>query len=157
MDRVLSFCLVCVAVAGCEQGVEYVPDPAIPLTTVAEAHANAAANEGRVLRMTGLVVLAHDKYDETSNGNVGNIYMTDPGNEPGHGMQIFAGQVRLHAYEQLMPGNLIDVQGPFTRFTGPPPSTFDGGRFIDQLTFGTSIERVGFWDPPVPVELSVAE
>ena len=157
MDRVVSSMLVvCCALAGCDPGVEYVPDPAIPLTTIGEARANSVANDGRTLRMRGLVVLAHDKYDETSNGNVGNIYMTDPGNEPMHGMQIFAGQVRLHAYEQLQPGNLIDVQGPFVRFTGPPGFDFMG-RYIDQLSFGTSIERVGFWDPPAPIELTVAE
>ena len=155
MDRMLPLLLL--AALGCSTGETIEIPPSITETTVGEARMNGAALDGVTLRMRGLVVLAHDKYDEVSNGNVGNIYITDPGNEPDHGMQIFAGQVRLHAYEQLQGGNIVDVQGPFVRFTGPPPSTFEGGRVLDQFTFGTSIDRVGFWDDPEPIELTVSE
>src|SRR5919108_1556045 len=99
MDRMLPLLLL--ASLGCSAGEQIEIPPSITETTVGEARMNGAALDGQTLRMRGLVVLAHDKYDEVSNGNVGNIYISDPGNEPGHGMQIFAGQVRLHAYEQL--------------------------------------------------------
>jgi hypothetical protein len=144
------------AALGCDPGEPFDVPSNITELTVAEAKAMDTAIDGQTVRMRGLVVLAQDRFDEVSNGNVGSLYVTDPGNEPGHALQMFAPQVRLHAYEELQPGNLIDAQGPFVRFTGPPGFVFDGGRYLDQFSFGTSVERVGFWSAEEPIQLDVA-
>lgn len=145
------------AAAGCNPGEPFDVPSTITEVSVAEAKAMGTSLDGQTIRIRGLVILAQDRFDEVSNGNVGSIYITDPGNEPGTAMQMFAPQVRLHAYEELQPGNLVDVQGPFVRFTGPPGFDFDMGRYIDQFSFGASVERVGFWEPEQPIQLAVGD
>src|SRR5688572_32299071 len=124
------------AAAGCNPGEPFEVPSNVTEVSLEEAKARGAELDGETIRSRGLVVLAQDRFDEVNNGNVGSVYITDPGNAPGTALQMFAPLVRLHAYEELQPGNLVDVQGPFVRFLGPPGFPFEGGRFLDQFSIG---------------------
>jgi len=82
----------------------------------------------RQAAMTGQVIVAIDKFDETGAGQTGNIYVEDvpaPGEEPKpySGLTVFAPAFSppdLRVFE----GDLVDSFGTFTEFIGPSSGPF---------------------------------
>lgn len=110
------------------------------------------------LRARGVVV-AVDTYDETFDGKgVGDVFIQDPKQVGDKGTPYSA--LRLYRPTktppdlQLVPGQWVEIVGPYTAFKGPPGSTpFDAGMFSGQVANG-AITLVGEGAEPQPVELS---
>ncbi len=85
--------------------------------------ANCAVPSDRQLRATGQSIVAVDRFDETNDGQLGNIYIQDytpPGEVPlpFSGLTVFAPGFTppdLRVYE----GDVVDTFGTFTEFLGP--------------------------------------
>ena len=107
----------------------------------------------------GVVVVAVDTYDETADGKgVGDVFVQDPVQPGAKGTPYSA--LRLYRPSKtppdlaLVPGQWVDVKGPFAVFTGPPGSTpFDAGMFSSQIANG-SMTLVGEGAEPAPVDLT---
>lgn len=151
--------LAAMTVVGCTTPFDpyYGEGEAQNVISIRSAVENDQDYDGRVVSFRQVVVLAEDTNDETGAGNVGNVYLSDPGNAPGTGLQLFAPIVQLPAYESLSPGDIVDARGEFVVFAGPPGSTPFMGRVVHQLGQGASVDRVGFWQGPEPIELTPAE
>ncbi|MCS6797870.1 MAG: hypothetical protein NZ898_04985 [Myxococcota bacterium] len=156
-----SWFLVLGLVGACDGGVPLERPREIETLTIPELRARADAFDGRPVVLPNVVVLAQDAFDEVGSGRTGTVYFADPGGGRGDGLQAFAARVALPPGDLLEPGDVVDVRGTFVRFRGPNcperPELCFRGRTLDQMAFGAIVERVGWWLPLEPIELSVAD
>ena len=148
----------CTAGGGDLKSLEARPQP--PGNPIANqiAEGKRIANDA-TLRARGVVVVAVDTYDETMDGKgVGDVFVQDPIQEGAKGTPYSA--LRLYRPTKappdlrLLPGQWVEVVGPFTAFTGPPGSPpFDGGVTSSQVANG-ALTLVGEGAEPEPVELT---
>jgi len=163
----LLLCLASVGGLSCSSGggdlntLQVNPQP--PGNPIAKQNGEGTrlANDS-TLRARGVVVVAVDPYDETFDGKgVGDVFVQDPKQDGAKGVPYSA--LRLYRPSktppdlQLVPGQWVEIVGPYTAFTGPPGSTpFDAGMFSGQIANG-AITLVGEGAEPTPVELTADE
>ena len=146
-----------ILLVACARSEEFVPDNGDVISTVGDLVAGTPIDrDGTQVELRHVVVAAQDTFDEVGVGSIGNVYIQDPGNEPGHGMQCFAPQILLAQSDPLRPGDIVNVKGTFVRFLGPAGSEFMG-RELPQMGLGAVIDRVGYWQSPVAIELTVED
>lgn len=91
----------------------------------------------RQVRLTGQIIVAVDRYDETNDGAVGNIYVqdvTDPaaGPVPYSGITVFSPSFTppdLRVFE----GDVVDTFGNLIEFLGPNSDGFGGCRTLPEI------------------------
>lgn len=91
----------------------------------------------RQVRLTGQIIVAVDRYDETNDGAFGNIYVqdvTDPaaGPVPYSGITVFAPSFTppdLRVFE----GDVVDTFGNLIEFLGPNSDGFGGCRTLPEI------------------------
>lgn len=114
--------------------------------------AGCAIPADRQAYMTGQVIVAIDKFDETGAGQTGNIYVedypTDGVPKPYSGLTIFAPSFSppdLRVFE----GDLVDSFGSFTEFFGPSAGPFGDCKTLPEFN-GTLTFRFEE-SPPEPL------
>ncbi len=102
------------------------------------ASTGCAIPAAQSVSLTGQVIIAVDRFDETGGGQTGNIYVEDVPVEgvepvPYSGLEIFnAGFTPpdLRVYE----GDVVDTLGSYTEFLGPSTFMFHGCRTLPEAT-----------------------
>jgi hypothetical protein len=92
----------------------------------------------RTVRLTGQVIVALDRYDETGEGATGNIYVQDarqPGEPalPYSGMTVF-GPSFTPPNLRLFEGDVVDTFGTFLEFLGPTNGPFGSCKTLPEVT-----------------------
>lgn len=92
----------------------------------------------RRVYLTGQVIVALDRYDETGEGATGNIYVQDaraPGEAalPYSGMTIF-GPAFTPPNLRLFDGDVVDTFGTFLEFLGPTSGPFGNCKTLPEVT-----------------------
>lgn len=92
----------------------------------------------RRVYLTGQVIVALDRYDETGEGATGNIYVQDaraPGEValPYSGMTIF-GPAFTPPNLRLFEGDVVDTFGTFLEFLGPTSGPFGSCKTLPEVT-----------------------
>jgi hypothetical protein len=99
--------------------------------------ASCSAPLDRQVRLTGQIIVAVDRFDETNDGAVGNIYVqdvTDPadGAVPYSGLTVFSPSFTppdLRVFE----GDVVDTFGNLIEFLGPNSDGFGGCRTLPEI------------------------
>lgn len=154
--------LALVALAGCssrDRGDldDLVPTPKQLGTPIADQNDPAhRIPSGSKIVAKGVVVVAVDTYDETSDGkSIGNVYVQDPVQPtPWSGMTLY--RVALSPPDlALNPGQGVDLAGPYEPFAGPATSPFSNGLMLPEVVQGTIALSYESSSPaPVPVTLA---
>jgi hypothetical protein len=92
----------------------------------------------RRVYLTGQVIVALDRYDETGEGATGNIYVQDaraPGEvaQPYSGMTVF-GPAFTPPNLRLFEGDVVDTFGTFLEFLGPTSGPFGNCKTLPEVT-----------------------
>jgi len=121
-----------------------VQDPTSP-----DYHPNDNAN------MTSQVVTWLDTYDETMDGkSVGTLYVQDVGSQaPYAGVGIYEESL-VPASLTVLPGDVLDLQGPYQESGNIGSATFNAGTFLPQLYKPVGTFRYEF-TPPDPKVITV--
>lgn len=108
----------------------------------------------RHVSASGLAVVAIDRYDETADGAIGNVYAQDPEDVPYAGITIFDpgfSPPDLH----LAPGDHVDFVGTAMEFLGPSTGRFGGCKTLPELSGALSLRFDGL--PPAPAAITLAD
>lgn len=131
---------------GKDQRIREIADPASP----------TKAAHGSQVQVSGAVVIAVDRFDETRNGrSMGTIYVADLGSkEPYSGISLYnpsfvPGNLRVGA------GDALDLRGQFQENQNIPIQ-FARGAYLVQLSDAIGTFRFDARDPE-PVEIDVAD
>lgn len=106
--------------------------------------------------VSGVTVVAIDKYDETGDGASGNYYVQDSLKVPVpySGMTLYAPSFSPPDL-RLGPGDVVDVAGTFTEFIGPSNGGFGECRTLPEIGGAVSLR---FEDsPPKPTTIALSE
>jgi hypothetical protein len=105
--------------------------------------------------VSGISVVAIDKYDETGNGAVGNYYVQDTLKEPVpySGMTVFDPSFSPPDL-RVAPGDVTDVVGTFTEFLGPTSGRFGDCRTLPEISGAMSLRFEGGGVKPTVIEQS---
>ena len=105
--------------------------------------------------MSSLVVTWLDSFDETMDGkSKGTLYVQDVGStSPYAGIGIFQ-QSLVPASLTVLPGDVLDFQGPYQESVGIGSAVFNTGTFLPQLYKPVGTFRYEF-TPPSPVVITV--
>ena len=105
----------------------------------------------RTVYVTGVTVVAIDRYDETSEGQLGNYYVQDTSLEPApfSGVTVFAPSFSPPDL-RLAEGDVVDMNGALMEFLGPSSGKFGdcktlpevGGTLSFRLENGTRVPAV---------------
>lgn len=106
--------------------------------------------------VTGAVVVAVDRYDETGTGAIGTVYVQDIERQPFSGLTLFAptfnpGNLRVG------PGDVLDMRGEYQelqQIPSTPPVVFPPGAVIPQLVRPVSSFRYET-AVPEPVDIDI--
>jgi hypothetical protein len=103
--------------------------------------------------VSGVTVVAIDKYDETGNGAVGNFYVQDTLKEPVpySGITVFDPSFSPPDL-RLAPGDVADVVGTFTEFLGPSSGRFGDCRTLPEISGAMGLRFEGGGDQPTVIE-----
>lgn len=172
LARLLTFCtsLVLLGVASCGSREGDLPSPSAPPPPGGEGHRihelrdpaspNKAAHESQVT-VSGAVVVAVDRFDETHNGrSMGTIYVQDLGtktpgsdtvvHEPYSGISLFNPSF-IPGNLRVGPGDALDLRGQFQE-NQDVPLKFAPGAFLVQLANAIGTFRFDA-EEPKPIEL----
>ncbi|MCC6555667.1 MAG: hypothetical protein IT372_22115 [Polyangiaceae bacterium] len=96
--------------------------------------ASCASPPDRSVRVTGVILTAIDRYDETGDGALGNFYVQDMRPEPVEysGVTVYAPSFSPPDL-RLAPGDVADMLGVFTEFLGPSTGRFGGCKTLPEL------------------------
>jgi hypothetical protein len=110
---------------------------------------------GATLNARGVVVVAIDTYDETKDGkSIGNVYVEDPIQPtPWSGMTLYR-VTTSPADLALVPGQGVDLVGPYQPFAGPSSGAFPNGIILPEVVQGT-ISQSYEGASPAPVDLTM--
>ncbi len=105
--------------------------------------------------VTGVTVTAVDNWDETGNGDVGSIYVQDTVNPPAlppiySGISIFGAGFTPPSL-RVLPGDVLDITGPYEEFIGPSSGYFPQCETLPQLSGSVALRFNGTVPAPVVV------
>ncbi|HVJ90974.1 MAG TPA: hypothetical protein VM580_14320 [Labilithrix sp.] len=166
--RFLSICTSLALLAfvpSCDAGVGDLPSPSVVpppegkelrIREVAAPASPMKAPHESVVKVSGAVVIAVDKFDETGNGrSSGTIYVADLGSkEPYSGISLFNPSF-IPGNLRVGPGDALDLRGVFQENQNIP-ITFAPGAFLVQLADAIGTFRFDAEVPP-PVEIDINE
>src|SRR5262245_19184179 len=109
--------------------------------------------------VTGVTVLAIDRYDETGDGQIGNYWVQDPdpacAGKPYSGVTVFDPSFSPPDL-RLANNDVVDMNGQITEFLGPSSSVFSKCRTLPEIS-GTLSFRFDGGEPPVPVTIPITD
>lgn len=107
--------------------------------------------------VTGVTVVAIDRFDETGSKATGNYYIQDTscGGKPFSGVTVF-GPSFSPPDLRLAQGDVVDVLGSITEFLGPSSGNFGQCRSLPEVS-GTLTFRFDSVGDPAPVVVPVAD
>ncbi len=105
--------------------------------------------------VSGVTVVAIDKYDETGDGASGNYYVQDSLEMPVpySGMTLYAPSFSPPDL-RLGPGDVVDVAGTFTEFLGPSGGGFGECKTLPEIGGAVSLRFEGGLATPTVIPLS---
>lgn len=99
--------------------------------------ANPRPDEGKYVEVKGAVISAVDNYDETNNGQVGNMYVQDLGDPvPYSGITVYNPGF-IPPDLRVVIHDVVDIRSPYMEFAGPSGSNFAGGATLPELSGAT--------------------
>lgn len=106
------------------------------------------------VRVTGVTVMAVDRFDEVSDGAVGNVYVEDTTQEPTEyqGMTVYSPAFTPPDL-RVAPGDVLDLSGIYQEFIGPGDG-FDSCQTLPEIGGTASFRFEGSVVPPKKVKLS---
>jgi hypothetical protein len=125
--------------------IHEVVGPATWLNPADTESAACAVPADRPVRITGMVLTAIDRFDETGDGAFGNYYAQDSEQVPYSGMTIFDPGFSPPDLA-LVPGDRIDFSGTLLEFLGPSTGRFGGCKTLPEIAGALSLRFDG--DPP---------
>lgn len=109
--------------------------------------------------VTGVTVVAVDRFDETGDGAVGNYWVQDLDSQcaglPYSGVTIY-GPSFSPPDLRVATNDVVDLNGSLTEFIGPSSSPFGQCRTLPEIS-GTMSFRFDGADPPAPVTIDVKD
>jgi hypothetical protein len=109
--------------------------------------------------VTGVSIIAIDRYDETGNGAIGNYWVQDPDplclGKPYSGVTVF-GPTFSPPDLRLAADDVVDINGQITEFLGPASGTFKGCRTLPEVSGSMSFRFDGN-DPIAPTVIPVTD
>ncbi|NUQ79842.1 MAG: hypothetical protein HUU21_40585 [Polyangiaceae bacterium] len=129
--------------------------PATWLNPKDEDSLNCKVPADRYVCVSGITVVAVDRYDETGDGAAGNYYAQDTLAEPvpHSGMTIFAPSFSPPDL-RLAPGDVTDLAGSLTEFLGPSSGRFGQCRTLPEISGAMSLRFEGAATPAATIKLS---
>ncbi len=124
-------------------------DPPLPINSNAFGSGRSVASlinpdlgrlpaEEENVRVTGVRVVHVDSFDETGNGQIGNVYLQDASSQPGPYRAVLAfDPVYSPPSYRAIAGDIVDGTAPFQNFPRPSGS----GRFLPELVAPTLTAR----------------
>jgi hypothetical protein len=105
----------------------------------------------RTVLLGGLTVMAHDQFDETAKGALGNLYVQDTTKDPGEyqGLTVF-GAAYTPPDLRVARGDVLDFFGVLSEFIGPSVGAFGGCKTLPEMS-GTGTFR--FEGSPTPAKV----
>ena len=168
LARLLSFCAsltLLAGVASCESREGDQPSPSVVPPPAGKDHRiheirdpespTKAAHESQVA-VSGAVVIAVDRFDETQNGrSIGTIYVQDLGSkEPYSGISLYNPSF-IPGNLRVGPGDALDLRGQFQE-NQDIPLKFAPGAFLVQLANAVGTFRFDANEPD-PVEIDIKD
>jgi hypothetical protein len=129
--------------------------PATWLDPKDEDSLSCDAPADRYVCVSGVTVVAVDRYDETGNGATGNYYGQDTRPEPGPyaGMTIYAPSFSPPDL-RLAPGDVADLAGSLIEFLGPSSGRFGQCKTLPEISGAMSLRFEGADVPATTIKLS---
>jgi hypothetical protein len=142
-------------------GGERVRDVVKPATWVepgnADSEACASIPAEREVAVTGVTVMAVDRYDETGEGAFRNVYVQDTllAPEPYSGVTVYSPGYSPPDL-RVVAGDVVDLAGSFEEFAGPPGSSpFKYCRTLPEMKGTMALRFEGVVLEPVVIEPKV--
>lgn len=109
------------------------------------------------VHVTGVTIIAIDRFDETGDGAVGNFWVQDPvcAGKPYAGMTVFAPSFSPPDL-RLANDDVVDMNGQSTEFLGPSNSKFGSCKSLPEIS-GTLSFRFDGNEAPEPVVIDVLD
>ncbi len=97
--------------------------------------AGCASPPDKHVCVSGMVIVAIDRFDETGEGQIGNYYVQDAGDDPPEygGMTVFRPTFTPPDL-RLFEGDVVDLNGLFTEFLGPTAGKFGQCRTLPEVS-----------------------
>lgn len=113
--------------------------------------------QDRGVHVTGVTIIAIDRFDETGDGAVGNYWVQDPvcKGKPFSGMTVFAPSFSPPDL-RLANNDVVDMNGQATEFPGPSSGRFPQCRTLPEISGSLSF-RFDSDEPPEPVTIDVLD
>lgn len=107
------------------------------------------------VKITGVTVSAVDRFDEVTDGALGNLYVQDVADKPGEyqGMTVFAPSFTPPDL-RVAPGDVLDFFGVYTEFPGPSNGPFANCRTLPEISGAGTFRLEGLHPVPKVVTLS---
>jgi hypothetical protein len=111
--------------------------------------------------VTGVTILAIDRFDETGDGQLGNFYVQDPhpkcAGKPYSGVTVFSPSFSPPDL-RLANNDVVDMNGLITEFLGPSGDgkSFQKCRTLPEMS-GTLSFRFDGEEPPAPVTIPITD
>jgi len=104
--------------------------------------------------VTGVSVLAIDRFDETSSGARGNIYIQDSLSEPVPFSAITVFQPGFSPPDlRVVPGDVVDLLGFLTEFPGPSSANFEDCQTLPEMSGAMSFRFEGGGVPATTIDI----
>ena len=118
---------------------------------------NCAQPADHAIRVSGVAIVAIDRFDETGDGAIGNFWVQDPvcAGKPYSGMTVFDPSFSPPDL-RLATNDVVDLNGQITEFPGPSSSKFPQCRTLPEITGSMSFRFDGD-TPPDPVVIDVLD
>jgi len=141
-----------------DPAAQYNPNPLGPGYRIAQVQDPSSPNyaPNTTVDVTSVVVSTIDTYDETKDGkSVGTVYIQDVGSSaPYAGLSLYESSF-VPGDLMLLPGDVLDVDGPYDESTSVGSAMFPAGQTLPQFNKPVSTYRYGFMSPaPTVVALS---
>jgi hypothetical protein len=116
-------------------GGQRLPDVVGEATWVSENDTACANPSDKAVQISGVRIIAIDRFDETGDGSTGNYYVSEACADPigaYSGMTVYAPSFSPPDL-RLAPGDVVDLLGNFTEFRGPSGSPFPDCRTLPEI------------------------
>jgi hypothetical protein len=158
-----SAAILAVFLAACSTLTEdpAAPYDANPLGTGLRIHdvqnpSSPTYSPGKTVIVSSTVVSWIDTFDETRDGkSIGTVYIQDVGSsDPYSGISVYEPSY-VPASLRLLPGDVLDFNGPYQEITSVGSAMFNPGQTLPQLAKPVGTYRYDFTTPPpVTIQLS---
>lgn len=108
----------------------------------------------KTVNVTGVTVMAFDRFDEVEDGALGNLYVQDTAEDPDEyqGMTVFDPSYTPPDL-RVAPGDVLDFFGVYTEFLGPSSGYFGKCKTLPELSGAGTFRFEGSSVPPKILKL----